>query len=204
MSKPRQKIAIDIDDVLADNAAGFIAFSNKTWGTTLQAEDYQEHWMELWNVGLEEAERRAKILTDASIFREYAYSETALPVLLRLSKDYDLCIVTSRRSHTRDDTAAWIHKYYEGLFSDETIHYAGIWDEGITLSGLNRTKADIITELGADYLIDDQLKHCEGVVLTGCKALLFGNYKWNQVNELPEGMARVKDWAAVEEYFYGK
>ncbi|MDB5163342.1 MAG: hypothetical protein JWO54_598 [Candidatus Saccharibacteria bacterium] len=202
--KNRQKIAIDIDDVLADNATGFVNFSNKTWGTTLQPEDYHEHWMELWNVDLVEAERRAIILTNASIFKNYTHDEAALPVLKRLSADYDLCIVTSRREHTRDDTLAWIHQHYEGLFNDETIHYAGIWDKGITLSGLSLTKADVIAQLDADYLIDDQLKHCEGVAQTGRKALLFGNYKWNQVDELPSGVTRVNDWAAVEEHFYGK
>jgi len=202
--KTRQKIAIDIDDVLADNAAGFIAFSNNTWGTTLQTEDYQEHWMELWNVDLAEAERRGATLHEAAIFKEYNHSEAALPVLKRLSKDYDLCIVTSRRSHTRDDTFAWIHQHYEGLFSDEMIHYAGIWDKGITLDGLSVTKADVLAEVGADYLIDDQFKHCEGVALSGRKALLFGEYKWNQVDVLPSEVVRVKDWAAVEEYFYDK
>jgi len=112
--------------------------------------------------------------------------------------------VTARRSHTRDDTFAWIHQHYEGLFSDETIHYAGIWDNGMSLSGLAVTKADIITRLGADYLIDDQFKHCEGVALTGRTALLFGNYKWNQAGVLPSGVARVSDWAEIEKYFYGE
>jgi hypothetical protein len=30
---------------------------------------------------------------------------------------------------------------------------------------------------------------------------LFGDYTWNQADDLPNGITRVKDWAAVEEYF---
>ena len=51
----RLRIAIDIDDVLAENAIGFVAFSNERWGTRLSVDDYSEHWSEMWRVDSEEA-----------------------------------------------------------------------------------------------------------------------------------------------------
>ena len=36
----RLRIAIDIDDVLAENAIGFVAFSNERWVTLLRVDDY--------------------------------------------------------------------------------------------------------------------------------------------------------------------
>jgi 5'(3')-deoxyribonucleotidase len=204
MTTPRQKIAIDIDDVLADNAAGFVAFSNKMWGTTLRVDDYHEHWQELWDVELEEAKARADTFLHSGSIKTYTHSEDALPVLRRLSIDFDLCIVTSRQLHTRNDTLAWIHQHYKGVFSDETIHFAGIWDTDVTKRGLAVTKADIIQRLAAEYLIDDQFKHCQAVAQIGLKSLLFGNYSWNQVGDMPLNMTRVNNWRAVEEYFYGR
>lgn len=46
----RLTIAVDIDDVLADNAAGFVTFSNERWGTNLTPDDYGEHWVKVWQV----------------------------------------------------------------------------------------------------------------------------------------------------------
>ena len=63
----RLRIAIDVDDVLAENAAGFVAFSNQRWGTTLQVDDYDEHWAKIWNVDNEEVERRAKEFHNSSL-----------------------------------------------------------------------------------------------------------------------------------------
>lgn len=199
----RRTIAIDIDDVLADNAAGFVAFSNKTWGTTLRPEDYDEHWAMLWQVDHAEVERRANAFHESGVLKTYHYVDSALPTLKRLSVDYNLIIVTSRRLQVREDTIAWIHTHYPGIFSDDAIHFAGIWDT-IDDNSIHRTKADVVESLNADYLIDDQLKHCQAVAAAGRKALLFGDYTWNQLDSLPVGVTRTHDWLAVEQYFYDK
>lgn len=193
-------IAIDVDDVLADNAAGFVAFSNERWGTNLRPEDYDEDWMSMWGINLEEAVKRRDELFASGTQRKYDHNNDALHVLGRLAERYDLCIVTSRHATTKDDTRAWIHERYLGVFTDETIHFAGLWDDPDHTS-VHKTKADIIVSLGADYIIDDQLKHCTAVASRGRKAVLFGNYTWNQATELPDNVTRAKDWVAVERYF---
>lgn len=200
---PKRTIAVDIDDVLADNAAGFVAFSNEMWGTNLTPEDYDEHWAEVWAVEHEEVKRRANLFHEHGVVRGYVHTDAALPVLHRLSDDYNLRIVTSRRLQIRDDTLGWVHKHYPGIFSDETIHFAGIWDD-IDDQSIHRTKLEAINDIGADFLIDDQLKHCRAVADAGKRALLFGDYTWNQALSLEGGIRRVTDWRAVERYFYGE
>ncbi len=106
-------IAIDIDDVLADYAAGFVKFSNARWGLNLTIADYDEHWGNVWGVDVDEVRRRA------------------------------------------------------------------------------------------DIMIDDLPKHCLSAVDHGVEALLFGDYTWNQNDGLGEAVHLVKDWKAVEDYFYG-
>lgn len=197
----RATIAIDIDDVLADNAAGFVAFSNEMWGTSLRPEDYDEHWAKIWQVDTDEAERRAAHFHQSGVLSRYKQTDAALPVLRRLSRDYKLIIVTSRRLEVRRDTLKWIHQHYPGIFEDEAIHFAGIWDAA-DKHAIRRTKAEVIERLGADYLIDDQIKHCLAVAAQGRRALLFGNYSWNQMSVLPDNVMRVADWPALERYFY--
>lgn len=200
MSKPI--IAIDIDDVLADNASGFVAFSNQRWGTNLTPEDYTEHWAEMWQIDETETERRAEEFHSAAVITGYSHDEAALPVLQWLRERYELIIVTSRRRSIETETKAWINQHYAGIFS--SINFAGIWDGPWTTASKYRTKADICQSLGADYLIDDQLKHCQAVANCGGKSLLFGTYQWNLSDALPDGVIRVADWSAVEAYFRGR
>ena len=197
----RKTIAIDIDDVLADNAGGFVEFSNARWGTHLTPEQYDEHWAKIWEIDNQETERRATIFHESGAFTRYRHDDSALPVLRRLSQDFNLLVLTSRRTQTQGDTRLWLHEHYPGIFTDETIHFAGIWDT-VNDQSIARTKGDLVEALGADYLIDDQLKHCQSVALNGKRALLFGNYAWNQTDLLPKGVVRVDDWLAVERYFY--
>ena len=58
-TRPKPIIAIDIDDVIANNALGFVDYSNKKFGTHLTVDDYQDHWGEVWRTSHEETERRA-------------------------------------------------------------------------------------------------------------------------------------------------
>jgi uncharacterized HAD superfamily protein len=66
------------------------------------------------------------------------------------------------------------------------------------------TKTKILAEIGANYLIDDQPKHCIAAAEAGITALLFGDYKWNKDIELKTNMVRVKNWQEVTEYFDGR
>lgn len=193
----RLSIAIDCDDVLADNAAGFVAFSNKTWGTNLRAEDYDEHWAKVWGVDHNETEKRATHIHDSGVFRSYSPVDQALPTLRKLAKSHDLCIVTSRRMQVRDDTVNWIHEHYPGVFKDDTIYFAGIWDS-IDDTSILKDKSGIVDSINADVLVDDQLKHCLAVANGGREAILFGDFSWNKLDKLPNGVTRCVDWLAVK------
>jgi 5'(3')-deoxyribonucleotidase len=198
----KQTIAIDIDDVLAANAEGFVAFSNKRWGTHLTPDDYSEHWAQMWRVDLDEVESRRRVLLEERVFTSHRFFDEAKPVLEKLKSRYKLVIVSSRRREIEKDTLPWLKKEFGGLF--DAIHFAGIWDNGESiLKQINMTKAKVLIELGADYLIDDQPKHCFAAAEAGLTALLFGDYGWNRDLKLMPGVVKVNNWQAVEEYFDG-
>lgn len=188
------RIAIDIDDVLSANAEGFVRFSNERWGTNLTVEDYDEHWGELWKVEHDEVERRAVEFHTSGVVAHYRHDAWAKSVLQRLREHFDLVVVTSRRRLIVKETEAWLERYFS------EVHYAGMWD---TLAGgrYTMTKAEMCREIGADYLVDDQLKHCLAAAEAGIPAVLFGDYTWNQAESLPERVTRCRDWGEVEAYF---
>lgn len=194
----RPIIAFDIDDVLAKTAEGFTAFSNEQWGTKLVPADFSEDWITMWQVEPEEMLRRSKLFHGSDVVLCYEPNREVIAVLDKLSATYDLRIATSRQSGHKAHTASWVATHFPNYFTD--IHYSGIFDDN-SLAAHKRTKADLLEEIGAEYLIDDQLKHCTAAAERGMKAILFGNYPWNQADVLPENVHRCATWKEVEEYF---
>jgi uncharacterized HAD superfamily protein len=190
-------LAIDADDVLADNAAGFVAFSNRTWGTELTVADYTEDWATMWGVDMDEVDERSKVFHASDTVLHYAPDPDALPVLTRLRDCYDLRVVTSRRRELQAHTGLWIATHFSDIFSN--VHYSGIFDDFDDSSHL-LTKGDIYEELPAAYAVDDQLKHCFAALERRIPAVLFGNRPWNQAKTLPKGVERCENWKEVEEY----
>ena len=199
MSDTRPIIALDVDDVLADYAEGFVAFSNLRWGTNLSVDDYDEDWAKVWKLEIEEVRKRADHLHEVSFLKDMQQKSEARPVLEHLSKRFHLIVITSRRIQAKEDTILWIRTYYPMIDADK-IHFSGFFDE-INQHSLGKTKGPIARELGASYLIDDQIKHCIAAAEEGMQALLFGKYSWNAADSLPDGIERVADWQAVRRYF---
>lgn len=196
LSKP--VIAIDIDDVIAANALGFVEYSNKKYGTHLTTDDYQEHWGEMWKTEHEETERRATEYHQSGHIATYGMIEGASDALKQLKKRFKLIVITTRRNSINKLTKEWIDRYYPNIFDD--IIFSGFFDSP-TKESINMTKGDLAKGVGADYLIDDQLKHVRSAAEIGIKGLLFGEYLWNKTDLLPENVVRVKSWNEILKYF---
>lgn len=203
MPKPENKpiIAVDIDDVLAVHAQEFVDYTNKKWGTNLKVDDYHDHWAEIWQTDWEETQRRLHEYLNAGKFAKYKTVSDADIVLKKLKKNYKLAVLTARQQSLSEDTRAWINKHFSNIFDD--IHFAGVYDLG-EKEALKRDKTAMALSIGADYLIEDQLKYALPVAKTGIKVLLFGDYPWNQSHSLPKGTTRVRSWQEVLEYFDGE
>lgn len=193
-------IAIDIDDVLAASAEGFVAFSNERWGMNLTVDDYDEHWGKMWQIehDREEIERRAAEYHTLGVVGKYQPRSEAEPVLNKLSRRFDLVVVTSRRRMIASETEAWLKGHFPGVFA--AVHYAGMWDDDHP-NRYDATKTELCREISASYLIDDQLKHCLAAAEAGIPAVLFGRYAWNRVDQLPPHVTRCENWDQVQDYF---
>jgi 5'(3')-deoxyribonucleotidase len=194
-------IAVDIDDVLAVFAEEFVKFSNDKWSTSLQVDDYTEHWSEMWQINKDQTNDRAKEWYASGFTGSLPANQTAKEVLEELSKLYELVITTSRHSALRVETEEWINKNFEGIFA--TIHFAGIWEDQHSSHEelIKVTKAELCKKIGADFLIDDQPKHCIAASEAGINALLFGEYSWNRKTASAPRLHKVSDWQDVKKYF---
>src|SRR5438128_629505 len=147
----RKTIAVDIDDVLASSAAGWVAYSNKKWGTNLTVEDYQEDWAVMWGLDHAAMLERAEHLHATGVVATFSPYHEAKSVLVELARRHKLVITSSRNSITRDHTLCWLNEHFGGIFAE--IHLAGIYDSGMK-GAVHLTKANLLTEVKADFLID--------------------------------------------------
>jgi uncharacterized HAD superfamily protein len=197
----RPIIALDIDDVLSRTAETIIEYGNEHWDYGHTLEDFNERVAAMWQVDQDEAERRwAQYMTSGNMER-YDVIADAKEVLAKLQKHYRIIAVTSRRESLMGITREWINSNYTGLI--ESVVSSKIYGEG-RADAHQLTKAAVLQEMDAAYLIDDQPKHCLGAAEVNVQAVLFGDYPWNRALELPASVSRCKDWQAVWEYFDGR
>jgi uncharacterized HAD superfamily protein len=199
MNKP--VIAIDIDDVLALSAQGFVDFSNETWDTRLKVSDYDEDWARMWTLDHEATRKRAHTIYESDVVGKFKHIEGAESVLRKLKKHFKLVITTSRVSNVHSLTLKWIDTYYRDLFDE--IHLAGFY-EGVKEGAHTLTKGDLYKQIGANYVIDDHPKHCLAAAENGIETLLFGDYPWNNLETYPDLIHKVHTWQEVQEFFDGR
>jgi hypothetical protein len=115
-----------------------------------------------------------------------------------LSSDFDLVIVTARHPDYEKNTKAWINSHFENKFHDVIqIGHPDVVEKP-------QTKAEVCKAIGAIGLVDDSLGHVQKCAAQGLDGILFGDYPWNQSDELPEGVTRCVNWSAVLEHFNGR
>lgn len=175
-----------------------IKYVEREHGVNLTPEDFERYSLEdIWANGKAQGE---------IVFENYkrqvttkvAPVEGSITALTKLSRKYDVIVTTSRDIKVEKVTRDWLDYHFPQLFKG--VHLLGNSKDSITW----RSKADVCQELGVYCLVDDSLKQVLEAHAVGLQALLFGDYPWNQVGALPEGVTRVKDWSAVLEFFNAK
>ena len=202
MTNAKPIIAVDIDDVLSASAEEFIAFSNQHFDTQLTIDDYDEDWLKVWRVDLAEGLRRRDKYFALSNREHYMIKVDAQKALRLLAARFKLVVVTSRLTILTAPTQRWLNHHFAGLF--EAVEFTGTYEGDGNVNRVTHTKTELLQQLGASFLIDDQLKHCTSAAEVGIAGVLFGNYSWNQSKNLPKGVTRCTDWATVLEYFDGR
>lgn len=200
MSKPI--IAVDMDDVLSASTEGVRLFINHHYGTNHTSEDYavpgeyHNYWGKVW--GGDEAQNREwyeHYLSSGLQLRLKPVSG-AVSAIAELQHRYELVIITAREVQQLAQTEAWLHEHFPRVFRQ--VEFLNAHPKG-----KEATKAIILQEVGAGYFIDDKVENCLEAHESGVSSILFGDYGWHKPYELPEGITRCKDWAAVLEYFNG-
>ena len=172
-----QRIAVDMDEVMADTLGELLARYSREQNTSLTKQDIQGKW--LWQVlpkeGVELID--SYLLTDG-FFEDIPVIEGSQEVLLRMSRRYQIFIATAAMAFPSSFNSKyrWLRRHYDFL-SPQNFVFCG--DKSI---------------LHADFLIDDMPRNLasfqgEGILFTAP----------HNVNTT--GYRRVNNWQDVDAMF---
>jgi uncharacterized HAD superfamily protein len=186
-------IAVDVDDVMIETSSLLIAYYNKTYGTNVGLENMYPNDLHPWGVSDKAAwVTRVETYLATEEFRSVPPSRETVEALECLARSNELHAVTGRSTALELVTNDVVSTRFRNIF--QSVVFTGLLDK-------KRGKAEVCRELDVDVLIDDHLGHALPVARCGIEVLLFGDYPWNQADKLPANVHRVKDWAAVLQYF---
>jgi 5'(3')-deoxyribonucleotidase len=196
----REKIAIDIDDVLANSTDALRLFVNLRRGVDLTEEHYKieaQYWRYYESVWQQHGIDPADLMNDFHAGMNVDQSDIrpingAAEGVKKLSYKYNLVPMTSRPEVMKSETINWLDIHFEPVFTEEPV-FIGFGPDA------KRTKGEVCAEIGASRLIDDNVEHCKTALAKGVGAILFGNYGWHQ--QMPKELIRCRNWQEVLEYF---
>ncbi len=172
------RIAVDMDEVMADTVAEHIRRYNEDYGAALSTHDMDGKW--LWQCVPEEHQAAlGAYLDEPDFFGDLPLMPEAQRVLQRLSQDHDVYVASAAMEVPKSFAAKfrWMREYFPFI---KPSHMVFCGEKSI---------------LNTEFLIDDnprQLRAFRG------QGLLFAAPH----NRYATGWPRMEGWAAVERYFY--
>ncbi len=179
------KIAFDIDGVVADTMASFIKVAKEDYGIEgIKREEITSYWLEDCLPIPDEiiGEIISKILEDP--FKTGLKPiKGAVEVLTELSQKSPLTFVTARP--VKEPIVSWLK---------QTLIYVDPQRINVIATGKHEAKVNVLKELGISYFLEDHLETCLQIFEAGIKAIVY-DQPWNQGNT---PFLRVKNWTELK------
>lgn len=198
-SSKNLRVAVDVDEVLARFLHGLNMYVKDTHSMHYSEENYFEYnFARVWQC---DQETSAQIVH--AFFESEEHFRSGLEVLpgaksalksLKEKMGCSLCVVTSRQNVIRELTEAWITHEFGDTFDD--VLFGNHWT--LDPNEPSKTKAQLCEEVNADVLVDDNVGYAQEVAGAGYQVVLFGDYAWNDTNDLHPNVTRAACWEEAE------
>jgi len=185
------KIAIDIDEVLAEQLNALVDFYKTKTGVFISKEKFHtDYWPEVWGISLEEAIKVDGEFKNSKLFNNLATVKGSVNAIKSLSEKHRLIIITSRPIKTKAKTCGWLDSNFGDSFEDIFFSCEFHIDNE---SG--KSKLEICEGLGIGLLVEDSREYSWACAEKGIRVLLLDK-PWNQNCE-HKNIFRCKDWDEV-------
>lgn len=181
------KIALDLDDVLADFTSALMKFYHTKYGKKVSLQDIKIwDWRLYWGISREEAIRRVDEFHEGhSLTEVLPVGGAAESISYLLERKHSLYVITNRPIRFNTLAKSWIKSF---LKTDAIpIIHAGDFHKHQAA-----TKSEICRELGISLLIEDSGETALDCANQGIKVILFDK-PWNS-NFSHSNIFRVSGW----------
>lgn len=191
MTRTKKKIAVDIDEVLAEFIPSYLQFYNLRNGTNFNIQDIFS--FNLWeSLGIER-EEAVKIVFEfygSDFFKRIKPIPFSVEAISKLSEKNHPSIITSRPESVREETIEWTHKYFPGMFRE--FHFTNQFSN----NGAKKNKSDFCIENGYSLLIEDNASYANECARRGIDVFLM-EQPWNRKTLHPK-IVRVRNWNEIQ------
>lgn len=188
------KIAIDLDEVLAEFMVGFLKWWNLEHQTNLtfgEVSDY--HFENFIGVDKDELTRKLHEFYKTDFYIDASVVDGAREAIEQLVRTNDLYLITARQEVNRGVTLAWIDRYFPNIFKEVALlnHYALDGSPAVS-------KGEICGKLGCQVIVDDNPHNIQSLLDEGVRVVVF-NKPWNSYLRMPPQVIRADDWPEIVE-----
>ncbi|MBR9705769.1 hypothetical protein GOV14_01920, partial [Candidatus Pacearchaeota archaeon] len=168
------KIAVDIDEVIAEFLVGYLELFNKKYNKNVKTEDvYTYNLWEALNFGKQESIELADEYHASLLFDNIEPVFGSQEGLKKLDKDHEIFLITSRPPHFKEKTDIFLKNY----FSDLNLEVVYLGDPRLNTG--SKTKSDFCFEQGFDLIIEDNIHYSISCAQKGLKVILMDK-PWNK------------------------
>jgi uncharacterized HAD superfamily protein len=192
----KQKIGIDIDDVIAYFMKHFIDYSNKKNGTSFKVDEISNY--NLWETEIHPSKEHSvgEVLEfqNSTHFDNIGLVEGVKEAIEKLSKIYDIHFVTSRPQQIKEKTDKFLNKHFpENNFN---VIYSGEIHGG-------KSKSDICSDFEIPLMIEDNPFYALDCASKGVRVFLIDK-PWNKNHEPHDNIIKVNDWNEILNHLESK
>jgi 5'(3')-deoxyribonucleotidase len=201
----RPVLALDLDEVLGGFVPALCKWHNRVYGSRFAPRDFFSYtFADVWGGSPSEGQAKVFAFFQSPEFLALEPLAGAQEAVARLSRRFDVHVVTSRQLEIEAETLAWLSRHFEGVISQRNVHFGNHWSrlspDPDAQCASKKSKADMCAAISAVALVDDSPRYCREVSgALGIATLLFGDYAWNADDSpLHARIVRCRDWRAVE------
>ena len=187
------RIAIDIDDVLADTLNSFIARYGSLYGIKLKRDQFITYnWRDPLGLTHGEFSERFLSMVEDGLFDNLEPMAGAAEAVGKLKNSHDLSAVTSRPIFLAGVTEKWLEKHFGSAFGN--VFYT----RDVPFGPEIKSKYRICQEIKAAVLVEDYFEFAADCAANGIKVYLF-DAPWNRAIAKQKNVTRVGSWPELME-----
>ncbi len=189
-------IGVDFDDVIVSTNEALALWHNRIHGTSYKLADISSWELShLWGCTREEVAHRIHEFFSSAEHNSTEQIYGAVDALEILNKR-NLHIITGMPLDFEQVTIILAERHIPFLI-DRFNFINTLTFEKVP----SRTKAEVCIELGVEVFIEDNLDYAHNVASADVPVLLFDR-PWNQTDDLPANIHRVRSWDEILERLY--